>query len=138
MLAIFTGVRREHQALGGNGAVTDMGHSLVQRRHGGQQLLQQPGGAVVFKRNESPFRDGQQVRQPDTRHVVGRDDDLRGRFGEFADALQAWKRRVGKRRKLTRALTQSGFEPGHFAQRFMDEDQIEKLIPCACRLAALT
>ena len=70
--------------------------------------------------------------------MVGGDDDLRGGFGEFADALQAWKRRVGKRRKLTRALTQGGLEAGHSAQRFMDDDQIEKLIPCACRLAALT
>ena len=70
--------------------------------------------------------------------MVGRDDDLRRRFGELADALQAWKRRVGKRRELTGALTQGGLEPGHSAQRFMDEDEIEELIPCACRLAALT
>jgi hypothetical protein len=70
--------------------------------------------------------------------MVGRDDDLRRRFGEFADALQAWERRVGERRKLTSALTQGGLEPGHSAQRFMDEDEIEELIPRAGRLAALT
>ena len=70
--------------------------------------------------------------------MVGRDDDLRGRLGEFADALQAWKRGVRKRRELTSALTQGGLEPVHSAQRFMDEDEIEELIPCAGRLAALT
>ena len=130
-------VRREDEALGGDGAMAGMRHGLVERGNGRQQLLQQPDGAVVFKRNQPPFGDREQVRHADARDVVGGDNDLRRRFGEFSNALQARKRGMLKRRELPGPLPQCGFEPGNSAQRFMDKDQIEELIPCARGLATL-
>ncbi len=71
---------REHEPFGRKRTMAHMRHGFVQRGGIDQQLSQQAERAIEFKGNQSPFGDGQQVREPDARDVVRGDDDAWGCF----------------------------------------------------------
>jgi hypothetical protein len=70
--------------------------------------------------------------------MVGGDNDPGRCLRKASHAAEAGKRGVLEGSKLACALTQRGLEPGNGSQRFVDDDEIEELIPRARRLAALT
>ena len=68
-------LRRDDDALGSNGAMTDIRHLLMQEREGVNQLADQAERGVGLNREQTRFRERENLRKTHALHVLGHDGE---------------------------------------------------------------